>query len=251
MGRRFLRAALGIFVLLIGPAAWAADLAEPVEEAVPTAPASMVELGTGWYLRGDVSFAKDNTPRISYDLVPLSNVTVNNSWSVGGGFGYRFNGWLRADWTFDYMNSINVSGQAVVVNPTCAVVVNGCALTFQSTLTRWATLANAYFDIPTGYPVTPYVGGGVGVSYVNENGSAIYPNFAALNWSVAGKSVSRFAWALMAGVAVDIAPHTQMDLGYRFLDLGTTSYVAPIGGISTKALYANEFRLGLRFTPDL
>jgi opacity protein-like surface antigen len=176
---------------------------------------------------------------------------VNNSWSVGGGFGYRFTSWLRADWTFDYLNSINVSGQGVVFNPACAGVVNGCVLTYRSTQTRWATLANAYIDIPTGYPVTPYVGGGVGVSHVNENGSAIYPNFAALDWSVAGKSVSRFGWALMSGVAVDVAPHTQMDLGYRFLSLGTASYVAPIGGVSTKALYANEFRLGFRFMPDL
>jgi hypothetical protein len=69
MGRSLLGAAFGIFILLIAPAAWAADLAEPVEEGVPAA-APMVELGTGWYLRGDVSFARDNTPRISYDLVP-------------------------------------------------------------------------------------------------------------------------------------------------------------------------------------
>src|SRR5215468_376678 len=137
MGRPLLGAALGIFVLLIAATAWAADLAEPVEEGVPAAAPSMVELGTGWYLRGDVSFSRDNTPRISYDLVPLSHVSVNNSWAVGGGIGYRFNSWLRADWTFDYMNSINVSGQGVVFNPACAVVVNGCVVNYRSTQTRW------------------------------------------------------------------------------------------------------------------
>lgn len=240
-------------MLMISPIARAADMPAAPEEQLAQSgePAPMAELGTGWYLRGDVSFAKDSTPRIAYDLVPLSQISANNSWSVGGGVGYRFTNWFRADWTFDYRNSINVLGQAVVANVACAAIPNGCALNYKSTQTRWASLVNGYIDISTGSLVTPYVGAGIGVSHLNENGSATYPNFAALNWSVAGKSVSRFAWALMAGFAVDIAPHTQMDLGYRFLNMGTASYVAPIGGVSTKALYANEFRLGFRYTPDL
>jgi len=251
MGRSFIRIALGAFLLVLSPIARAADLADGPEPVQSGEPAPMTELGTGWYLRGDLTFAKDNAPRIAYDLVPLSQVTVKNSWAAGGGFGYRFNNWFRADWTFDYRNSINVAGQGVVANAACAGVANGCALTYKSTQTRWASLVNGYLDISTGSLVTPYVGGGIGISHVNENGVATYPNFGALNWTVAGKSVSRFAWALMAGIAVDVAPHTQMDLGYRFLSMGAASYVAPIGGISTKSLYANEFRLGFRFTPDL
>jgi opacity protein-like surface antigen len=250
MDRSLMATAFGAFLLVASPMAQAADLAD-APEPVSGEPAPMTELGTGWYLRGDVSFAKDTTPRIAYDLVPLSQVTVQNSWAVGGGVGYRFNNWFRADWTFDYRNSINVAGQAVVPNAACAAVLNGCAVTYKSTQTRWASLVNGYVDISTGSLVTPYVGGGVGSSHLAENGSAIYSNFAALNWSVAGKSVSSFAWALMAGIAVDVAPHTQMDLGYRFLSMGTASYVAPIGGVATKSLYANEFRLGFRYTPDL
>jgi opacity protein-like surface antigen len=253
MGRSFFRTAFGALILLIAPIAQAADLAAvPEPQAVASGEqAPMAELGTGWYLRGDVSFAKDSTPRIAYDLVPLSQVSANNSWSVGGGFGYRFNNWFRADWTFDYRNSINVSGQGVVTNAACSAIPNGCALTYKSTQTRWASMVNGYVDISTGSLLTPYVGAGIGISHLNENGAATYPNFAALNWSVAGKSVSRFAWALMTGIAVDVAPHTEMDIGYRFLSMGTASYVAPIGGVSTKALYANEFRVGFRFTPDL
>ena len=251
MGRSFIRTAFGAFLLLLSPMAQAADLASVPEPVQSGEPAPMTELGSGWYLRGDVSFAKDSTPRIAYDLVPLSQVTVKNSWAIGGGFGYRFTNWFRADWTFDYRNSINVTGQGVVNNVACSAVLNGCALNYKSTQTRWASLINGYLDISTGSLVTPYVGGGIGVSHLGENGAATYPNFGALNWTVAGKSVSRFAWALMAGVAVDVAPHTQMDIGYRFLSMGTASYVAPIGGVSTKSLYANEFRLGFRFTPDL
>jgi opacity protein-like surface antigen len=253
MGRSFFRTAFGVVVFLISPTiAQAADMPFDSETPMQSAePAPMTELGTGWYLRGDVAFAKDSTPRIAYDLVPLSQITSNNSWSAGGGVGYRFTNWFRTDWTFDYRNSINVAGQAVVSNPACAGIPNGCLLSYKSTQTRWASLVNGYVDISTGSLVTPYVGAGIGVSHLNENGAATYANFPALNWSVAGKSVSRFAWALMTGIAVDVAPHTQIDLGYRFLSMGNASYVAPIGGVSTKALYANEFRLGFRYTPDL
>jgi opacity protein-like surface antigen len=251
MGRSFIRTAFGVFLLMLSPLARAADLADGPEPIQSGEPAPMAELGSGWYLRGDVAFAKDSTPRIAYDLVPLSQVTVKNSWAIGGGVGYRFNNWFRADWTFDYRNSINVAGQGIVNNPACSAVLNGCVVNYKSTQTRWASLVNGYVDISTGSWVTPYVGGGIGISHLGENGSAAYPNFAALNWTVAGKSVSTFAWALMAGIAVDVAPHTQMDLGYRFLSMGTASYVAPTGGVSTKSLYANELRLGFRFTPDL
>ena len=38
----------------------------------------------------------------------------------------------------------------------------------------------------------------------------------------------RFAWAAMAGVAIAMTDHAQLDVGYRFLDLGTITGISPV-----------------------
>ncbi len=248
----------GAVALFAVTQAEAADMtAFPDDPQLPQVvePPPMAELGTGWYLRGDVAFAKESTPRIAFDLVPLANVSLPTSWSVGGGFGYRFTSFLRADWTFDYRNSTNYSGNAVVPNATClaAAVINPCLISYKSNVTRWVSLVNGYVDLGTWSVVTPYIGAGVGVNHTNTNGNIAFTNLAttALNVSLSARTTTGFAWALMAGLAFDIAPHTQLDVGYRFVNMGTIRNASPLGGVTSKDLYANEFRVGFRFSPDL
>jgi len=254
------RVATGGFALFIVTQAEAADMtAFPEDPQLPQVvePPPMAELGTGWYLRGDVGFAKESTPRIAFDLVPLRNVSLPTSWSVGGGFGYRFNSFVRADWTFDYRNSTNYTGNAIVPNATClaSAVANPCLISYKSNVTRWVSLLNGYVDLGTWSIVTPYIGAGVGVNHTNTNGNVVYTNLTptttALNVSLSGNATTGFAWALMAGLAFDIAPHTQLDIGYRFVNMGAVHNVSPLGGVTSKDIYANEFRVGFRFSPDL
>jgi len=61
----------------------------------------------------------------------------------------------------------------------------------------------------------------------------------------------RFAWALMAGVAVAVADHVQLDVGYRFLDLGSVSGISSVTGTPiTQNVRVNEVRGGLRYMID-
>ena len=66
----------------------------PVEEAyVP------VEIGSGWYIRGDVGFnigGKHNSDE--YDLAPVNfSNSYRDAVNVGAGFGYRVNDIFRLD----------------------------------------------------------------------------------------------------------------------------------------------------------
>src|SRR3954471_4882044 len=95
---------------LSGPAfgAHKGALAPPPMLGAAPAPA---ELGTGWYLRGDVGYIDYSKPReaIGYSLgMPFDSITLDNTWSVGGGVGYAFNGWLRGDATVDYRANAQV-----------------------------------------------------------------------------------------------------------------------------------------------
>jgi opacity protein-like surface antigen len=151
-------------------------------------------------------------------------------------------------------------------------------------------LANGYFDIFSYAGVTPYVGAGAGVNiqstsgsltftesasgqpynadltptgnypltWVNpQTGKVIYPQpnitFAQQNWNRLIKTTKyNFAWALMAGVSYQLTPSLTLDLGYRYLNLGTSNYgVNPQSGAAlTQRSTAQEVRVGLRLMAD-
>ena len=75
-------------------------------------------------------------------------------------------------------------------------------------LYKHSVMANVYFDYLTCTPWTPYVGAGLGTSYLKAD----FGNEA--------KSVYNLAWQVMAGVAYDVNSHWTLDAGYRYADLG-------------------------------
>ncbi len=61
----------------------------------------------------------------------------------------------------------------------------------------------------------------------------------------------QFAWALMAGVAIAMTEHAQLDVGYRFLNLGTVSGLSSLPGTpTTQKVLVNELWAGVRYMID-
>jgi opacity protein-like surface antigen len=61
------------------------------------------------------------------------------------------------------------------------------------------------------------------------------------NWNTNARNIKyNFAWALMAGVAIDVAPHAKLDIGYRYLNASDRTMQAT----------SQEVRVGFRYTPD-
>jgi opacity protein-like surface antigen len=78
-------------------------------------------------------------------------------------------------------------------------------------------LHNFMFNVIAKYPegrLHPYVGGGVGASYVdvsatvNSNLDAGEYDYSADNWV--------FSWQILAGVEIDLAKNFSLDIGYRY-----------------------------------
>lgn len=102
------------------------------------------------------------------------------------------------------------------------------------------------------------------VIWINESGTELKPQpvvpstgkpvaFGPQTW---GKSFSRtrynFAWSLMGGVAYAVDDHLSLDVGYRYVNLG--SYTSLPGqnaatGV-TKTLTSQQVRVGLRYAID-
>ena len=123
---------------------------------------------SGVYIRGDLGW--------SY----MDWGDNDNAFVGGGGVGYQFNDWFRSDVTVTYGGSYNIGWW------------------YGGNVSTVSGLANVYLDIPTDSALTPYVGGGAGMTWVNNDGTD-----------------SGFAFDLTGGVAMDLSDNFKLDFGYR------------------------------------
>ncbi|MDX7953218.1 outer membrane beta-barrel protein [Lichenihabitans sp. Uapishka_5] len=227
----------------LGGAAQAADLDSFYGQDEDVAPAPNLTFGTGWYLRGDLTATDDRKPNV---LGSLDKATQRDwNYGVGGGVGYKLNSYFRTDLTGDYLGPEKTVQTVYGVNETWSA---------KSNLRRFDVLTNAYLDLGTWAGLTPYIGAGVGVAGVRLDGS--YEHSAPLTggydyYKISGKTRYDLAWAAMAGVTYNLSQNLLIDVGYRYLDLG--SYTVPHYAVSSfnvgsKAdLTSHQIRAGLRY----
>ena len=171
----------GCLAIGAGPAR-AADFKFPVESA-PEYISKPVELGSGWYLRGEVGFSNNKGPL----LTPESPDVRRGTWALDLGFGYKFNNWLRSDATIGWNKQRDTVKVGATV--TCPYALNGstnqvtqiqsgylwdtihdtCNPNTVSQISKVDLMWNAYVDLGTWQGFTPFVGAGAGVSLLRAN----------------------------------------------------------------------------------
>jgi len=112
-------------------------------------------------------------------------------------------------------------------------------------------MANAFYDINTDTPLTPYFGGGLGMAFLD----AKYKS--SINGAQTKKSSTdwNLAWNVGAGVAYQFNDSLALDFGYRYVDLGSSECGVSAAGSSGASFKTDgkvdytthEFSLGLRF----
>lgn len=208
-----------------------ADELGPLDEYVP------VEIGSGWYLRGDVGYAFSTSASGSfnyrtydsgtgtYSSATYDSASVSGGISYGIGFGYAFTDLLRADLTAERFeirfNGVRTSSSPCAGQP----VGTTCRSTDSATLFGTSVLANGYVDLGTFAGFTPYIGAGAGVTHVTW-GSLSSTNAcvsgagacagAATTATHPGQTSWRFTYAAMAGMAYDINDKLKVRLGYKY-----------------------------------
>jgi opacity protein-like surface antigen len=73
-------------------------------------------------------------------------------------------------------------------------------------------LVNVILRYPEG-KIHPYIGGGIGASSMNIQNTESIGNSVV---NVAEETATGFAWQLMAGINVELAPNLSADLAYRY-----------------------------------
>jgi opacity protein-like surface antigen len=237
--KRFLISSFAALFVSAAGTAHAADYSPPLPPPEPCC--------DSWYLRGFVGAALNNE---TLDYTTVTNATLQHSdisdgYFIGGGAGYIVNNWLRIDGTFEYRAKSRV--YALVTYPP------GGIDEYQGYLNSWVFLANAYVDLGTWNCWTPFIGAGIGAAYntlsdftdVNPNGGYGFGRNPS-NWN--------FAWAAYAGVSYAVSRNFNIDLTYRYLNLGSVTDTVDCSVTCTqdsfkfKDLYSNDIMLSLRWT---
>jgi opacity protein-like surface antigen len=243
-------------VLLAGTAAYSADMYQP-EPAPIEAPEVEVAEASGWYLRGDAGYSFNKLRGAEFfqgsnaDLVDFDDTDLKNSFTLGAGVGYQVNNYLRTDLTFDYMFKSDFDGST---SGSCGVST-ACTSSDVAAMRAYTLMANAYVDIGSYGMVTPYVGAGIGGSYVKwdnlrntscaDDGSGCDPTVEH-----GGDGSWRFAYQLMAGASIDVTCNVKADVGYRFrhtLGGDMFGYNSNGGPGYDKGFYSHEAHVGARY----
>ena len=178
-------------------------------------------------------FGTDTTSVSSLGDTGTANATVFAAAYAGGLAFERPGGLIR--WECECMLREVFNAQASQVAPGESFRVRAAD--------NWSVLTNAWRDISITDRVGVYGGGGIGAGgyRLTVNGSH----------SSAYRDVAAFAWQAGGGLTYVYNAHLTLDLGYRFLDMGTTT--APLtaadgaaAGTFNSSLSASEVLLTLR-----
>ncbi len=269
------------------------------------------DLGSNWYLRGDLSGALEKSAKLSNDLTFPGAAVTQKKAAMSFGAGYQVNSWFRteATWELRAGETRSSNGASVICPYAMGYFVDAadttirlkysvraadtCAPANNASLRQNALLLSGYGDLGTFAGITPYLGIGAGFALTSGRNSKIYykadgshyeadltaeptadprwyyaTNSALLvdpqpatttgkqNWDRFYKARSWSpVWALMAGFAYDMGDNVKLDLGYRYINLGSYKILATASGSGVTTLaktkaQAHEIRAGFRYMID-
>jgi opacity protein-like surface antigen len=179
--------ALALLTSFLAAPAHAADIDQIIPAPVIEDNYVPVEIGTGWYIRGDVGYNFGGRQSNSlYDLTPVTfDKSYADALNVGVGFGYKFNDILRVDTTLDRVFGGKFSNTQLVAPtgpchgtgeyidlPTGTVYmgpfdIDNCLRKDEASYNAWYAMGNAYADLGTFNGFTPFIGAGLGVAKIN------------------------------------------------------------------------------------
>ena len=248
---RIVLALAGLGLLPLTPAI-AADYDPPIytDQAPDYVP---VEVGSGWYLRGDVSYlVQKSFKNDDFAFTPASFDEKEDPIFASIGFGYHFNDYLRADLNLGYLpgNKIGVGydDTGIVLPPATSTEASASLKNY-----AFSGILNGYVDLGTYVGITPYLGAGIGVVRSTRKLSASFiDNNDPTSELIQQDDQTKYslAYTLNAGLAYQVSKNVSVDLGYQYFSAPDAEYVTAESLTSFpvhKGISNHQIKLGLRY----
>jgi len=288
--KTMLRAAVATPVLVLGltasPDLFAADLGASIKDPYVAAPVYAAAPAGNCYVRGDVGYSVSRDPSVSWPVNnsvwtdngsgdgvvtadelssvfvtdSVTNVSLENTWLAEGGIGCGSGSrGFRGEVMLGYRGNRSLDGEPGIYVPGPAVgdpdpTGPGAPIDdpLHTSIQTYTLMLNVYKDFGAFNRFVPYIGAGIGVAY-HDVGETYFTGNPALTNRIEGNRDLAFAWALMAGVGYQITDRAVLDIGYRYIDMGSaeTGRVDSAGFVNPRVeiddIAAHEVKVGLRY----
>lgn len=198
--------------------------------------------------------------RISHNFGSDQDDAWGGAFAVGYDFDKQFKIPVRAELEYAFFSEVDAKGNRSV-SPGVIHTSERYSLKQESQVQT--LMLNAYYDIKTGTPWTPYVGAGMGFAFIDSKtkGDVHFTDpgtSGSFGTSSSSNMNTNLAWNVGAGLGWDATDFMTVDLGYRFVGLGeskgsSTNINDGLGNSGTlrgrvNEMYMHQVMLGLRFT---
>ncbi len=185
----------------------------------------------GWYVGSQLDWSFQDEAEASLSNV-TNDVDYNTGWGLSGEVGYAWG------------NGLRTAGELVYRNATVDGVTGTGAGASGGGLHNTAMMANMYYDIETGTRFTPYIGAGVGGSFVDAD------NLRTVNGGTFDDQRFKLAYQGIVGAAVDLDGNWDFTVDYRYFatpDVKFKTNTVTKGEIQNSS---HNLMVGLRYVFD-
>jgi len=152
------------------------------------------------------------------------DLETDAGFNVGGVFGYKWAFGLRTEGEISYRQN---DADKLFGSPA------------DGDINAIAFMGNAWYDVHTGTPLIPYVGGGLGVAY----GSA---DISAFGSKLVDDSDIVFAWQVGGGIGYEISPGIVISADYRYQATTDPEFKDVLGNKIDTEYSSHSIMLGIR-----
>jgi opacity protein-like surface antigen len=225
--KRIIQSGLAAVALVaLATSANAADLGGSMKDGgyapapVYAAPAQVG--GASCYFRSSIGYSWSRDTSVQWTGTTFANEEMGNSWVGAGALGCGSAGdrGLRGELELASRGkkSFKADITSVPVDPLAPPFYDGDPA--HTSVKNYTGMVNVYYDMGNHGGFVPYVGAGVGASY-NKMSNVYFTGPTIFYNEVIGANQLSLAWALMAGVEYKFSQRASLDIGYRYIDMGS------------------------------